>query len=308
MAGKNDKSASGRENTKSSSRRLIIIAVMAAVCLSLGLGMIAFLKHRLYTRNPKFIIDKIDKVEISGLNKLDRKKLLDEAEIVKLTVNKNLFDIPLKTLRKNIKKNPLVAEVEIRRVLPGSMIIKVTERVPVVRLAKADPATALLVDRLGIVMPPVYHNDFKMLPVLAGHPAVLKAVAGTPLDARLLPVLDLLNYISTNTDLSMAMDIKTLYFEENNFIPTVKLVLRQRFPFCEGATVRMSVAASDYQQQQGLITGLVQDSRKQGLEIISTDVSLQNSMPYERRPATFSYIAPVPETPVPPTVTPPRRP
>jgi cell division septal protein FtsQ len=291
MAGKNDKSASVRDNQSSSQRRLIIIAVMAAVGLTLGIVLISILKHKLYTDNPKFIVDKLDKIEISGLNKLERPKLIEDAEIKKLVVGKNLFDIPLKTLRTNIKKNPLVEDAEIRRVLPSGLTIKVTERVPVVRLAKADPKTALLVDSKGIVMPPVSHNDFKGLPVFGGHICIIRAVAGTPLDARLLPVLDLLNYISTNTTLSLTLDIKTLYFEENNYIPTVKLVLRKRFPFTEGATVRLPVTENDYKLKLKQLMTIVQDRRDRGLDITSVDASLQNNIPVEPRPGFVPFFS-----------------
>lgn len=288
MAGKNDKSASVRDNQSSSQRRLIIIAVMAAVGLTLGIVLISILKHKLYTDNPKFIVDKLDKIEISGLNKLDREKLIKEADIQKQVIKKNLFDIPLKTLRNNIKKNPLIAEVEIRRILPSGMTIKVTERVPMVRLGKADPATGLLIDRKGMVMPPIIHNDFKTLPVLAGHPSVLKAVPGTPIDAKLLPVLNLLNYIGTNTDYSLALDIKTLYFEENNYIPTVKLVLRRRFPFTEGATVRLPTTEDGFQEQQlRNLMSLIKDIRKSGNEISSADASL-TGIPVEFYPPKAS--------------------
>jgi cell division septal protein FtsQ len=296
MAGKNDKSATVREHPQTFQRRWIIIAVMVAVSLAFGLGLVAILRHKLYTENPKFIVDKIDKIEISGFNKLDREKLIKDADIEKLVLKKNLFDISLRTLRANLKKNPLVEDVEIRRILPSRMTIRVTERVPVARLGKAYPAPAKLVDRKGIVMPPVDLNDFKGLPVLAGHPGVLKVKDGDRLDAKLLPVLDLLNYISTDTTFCMALDVKAAFFEENNFIPTVKLVLRQRFPFMDGATVRLPTTEADYKLKLKQLMIIIQDRRERGVEITSVDASLQDNIPVEPRPG-FTPAFTVPAAP-----------
>ncbi len=282
MAGKNDKSV--RNDPQSFQRRLVIIAAMVLTGLVLSLALLAFLKHTLYTENPKFIISDINKIEISGFNKLDRKQLIKEAGIEKLVVKKNFFDIPLKTLRNKIKENPLVEDVEIRRLLPSSMSIKVTERIPVARLGKAYPAPAMLVDRKGAVIPPVDLNDFKGLPVLAGHPGFIRAKAGEHLEPKLLPILDILSYISTNTSLCMVLDVKAVFFEENNYIPTVKLILRQRGPFTDGATVRLPISENDYPQKLQLLQIIIQDRNERGLEISSVDASLQDNIPVEPRP------------------------
>lgn len=75
-----------------------------------------------------------------------------------VAVGQNLLSLDLDQVRRNLELLPLVRQVEVRRVLPDKLFIRLQERIAVARLR--GPADAeFLVDRSGYVMKPIRLTD-----------------------------------------------------------------------------------------------------------------------------------------------------
>jgi cell division protein FtsQ len=104
---------------------LKFLLAIAALAAALVLGRV--LQHHL-THSPAFAIDKI---EITGLARIERAELLASAGI---DVGRNVFERNPNEVRTRLLKHPWVAEVDVSRRLPGSYAIKLRERAPVALL------------------------------------------------------------------------------------------------------------------------------------------------------------------------------
>ena len=148
-----------RESRKKSSQRLSksygtrrrIIAVLklsAQVSLALALaGLVAEFFHLVYT-SESFVLRTIT---IEGCNHTDPQAL---ESMIRRNFPANLFRIDLPSLRSRLEQESWIKRVEIRRILPSDLVIKLRERVPSVileingDLMVAD-SEGILLDRYG---------------------------------------------------------------------------------------------------------------------------------------------------------------
>jgi hypothetical protein len=100
-------------------------------------------------------------------NKIPEKKV-NQKELL------NLFDLDLKVLREKLEEVPEIEKVEIRRILPDTLDIQITERIPVAFIERMNGA--FLVDREGVVIRKSHAIDISgVLPVIVTHKDKLPA-------------------------------------------------------------------------------------------------------------------------------------
>ena len=140
--------------------RVVILALLALGTLVLsGYGIVRLVKatvNRLVYENPRFAIHQIV-VDDNGA--LTPEQVMAFAGV---QVGENLLSLDLDRVRDNIEMQPLVRAVEVRRILPDRLLIRVDERIAVARLrvpARELSDAAFYVDRSGIVMKPVKLAD-----------------------------------------------------------------------------------------------------------------------------------------------------
>ncbi len=128
---------------------------------------------RLAYENPRFTITQIV-VENDGAMTPEQ-----VTRFAGVRVGQNLMSLDLKQVQRNLAMIPLVRRVEVRRLLPNRLFIRVEERIPVARLrmpSKELNDTVFLIDRSGVVMKPLKLADGTVLqpqmtepvPVLTG--------------------------------------------------------------------------------------------------------------------------------------------
>ncbi len=150
----------------------VAMLVLASYGLYRGCG---FAVRRLVFENPRFAIAQIV-VDNDGALTPER-----VAQLGGVRVGLNLFSLDLAAVQRNLEAIPLVRRVEVRRMLPARLFIRVNERVPMARLRGAGndtPETGLLIDRSGMVMQPLKLADgavvqpptARSVPVLTGVP------------------------------------------------------------------------------------------------------------------------------------------
>lgn len=166
---------SGGEGVRKVSTALAFTVLVSAVLA--GLVMLGWgFKAVFLSRNTHFTLKKVSKVDIfthegehgsatPGKGVVTEEDLIGYLEDLGIKAGEsNLFAIDLKaTARQVEKRNVLVREVGLSRVLPDRLEVKIYEPVPVARL-RSD----LLLDRDGLVLPPRLDAWTTSLPVLTG--------------------------------------------------------------------------------------------------------------------------------------------
>jgi cell division septal protein FtsQ len=148
-------------NVQTRGRAMGRLRVALAVVVSLGMlvaagyGMYRLVRttvNRFVYNNPRFTIRQIV---------VDDDGVLTPERVVRFAgvqVGQNLLSIDLDQVRNNLEMLPLVRAVEVRRMLPDRLFIRVVERIAVARLRAPSPGlgdTTFYIDRAGFVMKPI---------------------------------------------------------------------------------------------------------------------------------------------------------
>jgi cell division protein FtsQ len=144
--------------------RVAFVVIVALGLLGLtGYGIYRVGKatvNRLVYDNPRFTIHQIV-VDDDGVLTPER-----VVQFAGVQVGQNLLSIDLDQVRDNLAMLPLVRAVEVRRLLPDRLFIRVNERVAVAGLRVATRElgdTIFYVDRSGFVMKPIKLRDGTVL-------------------------------------------------------------------------------------------------------------------------------------------------
>ncbi len=147
--------------------------VFVGLCIVVGGALVtrSYLLH-----DPRFVIPSSDQIEIEGNVHLTRAQLLS---VFGADVERNIFKVPLAERRADLERLPWVQRATVMRLLPNTLRVQVTERVPVA-FVRQGPAIGL-VDGSGVLldMPASDAGDpHYSFPVLTG------LSAGDPLSMR----------------------------------------------------------------------------------------------------------------------------
>ena len=135
-----------------------ILLTLGALTLT-GYGLYrlaAFAVARLVFENPRFAIMRVD-VEDSGV--LSAQRVVQFAGV---RVGENLFSLDLNQVRRNLEMIPLIKRVEVHRVVPDRLVIRVDERLVMARMrvpTRELEDAVFFVDRAGVVMKPLKLGD-----------------------------------------------------------------------------------------------------------------------------------------------------
>jgi cell division protein FtsQ len=165
--------------------------IRAATALVVGLSLIVLTSygirwlvratiHRLVYDNPRFAIRQIV-VDDNGVLTPER-----VVQFAGVQIGQNLLSVNLDQVRSNLEMLPLVRSVEVRRMLPDRLFIRVAERTAVARFRVASRELGdetFYIDRAGFVMKTLKLGDGTRLQPQTPRPApVLTGV--TLADAR----------------------------------------------------------------------------------------------------------------------------
>ena len=152
-------------------RWLTAIAAVIAVTGLTGYGIYRLVKYTAACcvyENPRFAITQVVVENDGGLT---AQQVMGLAGVA---VGQNILSIDLAQVQRNLELVPIIRCVEVRRVMPAKLFIRINERIAVARLKAAD--AQLFIDRAGMVMTPLRLRDGTVvqpqapgaLPVLTG--------------------------------------------------------------------------------------------------------------------------------------------
>ena len=140
-AGDKTKSDSGR-------KKLLWSVIAAAVVLIVALLVVAIIKlpKVLYTENDRFRFNNLE-IDSTGYWNKKEELLLKRLNLTKGT---NLFSIDIKKLRDTLQNISSIENAEVRIVLPDTLKLKITERIPRAKLRLGRQVAIL--DKTGTLM------------------------------------------------------------------------------------------------------------------------------------------------------------
>lgn len=163
---------------RSQVRWLAAIAAVIVVTGLTGYGIYRLVKYtaaRLVYENPRFAITQVVVENDGGLTPQQVMGLAGVA------VGQNILSLDLPQVQRNLEALPIIRCVEVRRVMPAKLFIRVNERIAVARLKAAD--APLFIDRAGMVMTPLRLRDGTLVQPQA--PGALPVLTGMlPADVR----------------------------------------------------------------------------------------------------------------------------
>lgn len=166
--------------------RALIFVAIALAAVAVVILFFLWSRNFLFNRNPRLALREVRVTSSGYWNNRNR----DLAAIARLKMGTNLFDIDLRKLRSTIKTIPSIEDVKITRILPDTLAIDVSERLP--RALLNYPNSRWVIDENCVVMPrrQSLAAELKHLPVLAGVPQV--RFSGGKIMPELKPALDLI--------------------------------------------------------------------------------------------------------------------
>ena len=144
-------------------RVMLVVLVAIGVFLMTCYGLYRLVKttaDRLVYNNPRFAIQQI---VVDNDGELTPERVVQFAGV---QVGQNLLSLDLAQVRNNLAMVPLVRAVEVRRMLPNRLFIRVDERIAMARLRVPTRELAdsvFYIDRAGVVMKPVRLADGTVL-------------------------------------------------------------------------------------------------------------------------------------------------
>jgi cell division protein FtsQ len=150
-------------------RALARLRVTVTIAVALGLflltcyGLYRLVKmtaDRLVYNNPRFAIQQIV-VDNDGVLTPER-----VVQFAGVQIGQNLLSLDLSQVRNSLEMLPMVRSVEVRRMLPNRLFIRVDERIAIARLrvpARELSDSVFYIDRAGVVIKPIKLADGTML-------------------------------------------------------------------------------------------------------------------------------------------------
>lgn len=116
-----------RERRRMDLRGLMRKLSRAVVCLSV-VALVGLLGYEAYSLMASATFFKIENIEVSRLNRLSRAEVIAQAGI---KPGDDLMSLHLGRIGDQLSKNPWVEKVRIRRYLPHTIVLEITEQEPV---------------------------------------------------------------------------------------------------------------------------------------------------------------------------------
>ena len=130
-------------------------------------GIALFILFSTFISQNKFTTNKFGIKEI----KIENNEILDDQELIKIfsfLYNKNIIFLSSYELKKNIDQNSFIEKIEIKKIFPDKLVIKVFEKKPIAILVDEDQKKYYLGKKTDLIE---YRNimKYESLPIVEGE-------------------------------------------------------------------------------------------------------------------------------------------
>ena len=138
-------------------RVVVVLTVVILICWS---GSLGFSAGKKWISGTSWSI--LEQVEVRGLIRLPEHDILTA---LNLKPGLNLMELELDSISSKVMEVTGVKYARAVRRLPGRLVIKVEERVPIAAMGNGE---LILIDDEGIPFPPVYGGEVLDIPIITG--------------------------------------------------------------------------------------------------------------------------------------------
>lgn len=244
---------------------LVLLLVAAAGSVWAALSGAQMLGDWLFVRNDKFIIQRLD---LQSNGRLQASHLREYAGVEE---GMNLFALNIDKVRQGLESVPLVRSAEVWRDLPDRLVVRVTERAALARIAEGAGGFPLAVDQDGYVLGPSAGRA--TLPLITGLSERGLAPGSV---VREGPVLDALQalYLCDASKIGAVVKIHSIDVRNPDYL-NLRLV--------SGAVVPMARTQLRFRLEK--LAELIHTSAELGQEIVSADLTVDRNFPVQYRAA-----------------------
>ncbi|MFA6930266.1 MAG: FtsQ-type POTRA domain-containing protein [Lentisphaeria bacterium] len=178
---------------------LRILPLLLAIVLLLGTAY--FCRKKLYFNNSLFELKQIETSQSENFPRMRIVTMLSEMGIE--SGRQTLPLLPLAEIRQRFLKEPLAGAVQVRRIFPDTLQVRIVERIPVAYLhfPSRSRLSVLSIDRNGVVLPGEVKGASTKIPIINHIPNANNLVVGERTDnSYLLSVLLLLNQLAVRSE------------------------------------------------------------------------------------------------------------
>lgn len=254
-------------------RRLLLgglgLAGLAALTAGLVWGGCAAW-HALFTENEYFQIRQIDVTTDGTLGR----DLIQE--YAKVRLGQNLLAVRPREIRELLLLVPVIANAQVGRRLPDTLIIEVAERVAVARLGRPGAGSPLAVDATGHVLGP--SSVRASLPVILGVRDVGLRPGDTVRDPMLQKALQILE-LCNQTELRREVEVATLDIGRDDLIDVGLMTGEQ-----------VLLSRDRLREKLDKLRAMRSEARRRGLDLAVYDLTVDRN--YVGRPADWREAAP----------------
>ena len=254
----------------------VLGGVLAGAVLGWGswLGVKSGLKQ-MFSENAFYQIKDIV-VQSSG-NALKPDQVIKDLRIQR---GQNLLALDLEELRREMELYPVVEKAEVLRELPGRLVIRITERIPLANITVGTNGPCYQIDRAGIIMDlmPYQKNSEEFGKHLATLPRIKGAHITDLKIGRVTPSPEIFQALA----LIQKMDAMDLGF--NLEIESINVSRRGTVMVntTDGALVKMGVSDVDKQLRRWAL--ILNDARQRSLKVATMDLTVERDVP-----VTFAF-------------------
>lgn len=242
---------------------IVVLLVAAAGTVWAAVSGAGLLGEWLFARNEKFTIRRLD---LQSNGRLQASHLREYAQVEE---GMNLFALDIARMRQDLESVPLIRTAEIRRDLPDRLVVRVTERTALARIAEGAAGYSLAVDRDGYVLGPSAGKQ--NLPLISG--LTERGLAPGSM-IREMAVLDAINAleICDSTKLGAIVKIHTIDVRKPEYLD-VRLA--------SGA--RVQLGRDQLRMRLDKLAEMIRTSAEIGQEIVTADLTVDRNFPAEYR-------------------------
>ena len=240
---------------------VLALAMVAAVGAAFHYGVALALERVLYT-NPRYGLAKI---EIEPRGHFSPRLIRQAAG---LQPGENLWTLDLRQIAHDVERLPSVSSAKVERHFPDKITIRITERVPVVRIdgLNVDTSTREIfyLDRDGVVLKPRDDEAAPLLPQIIGLTDADLEPGAKLEQPSLKSAMDILDEID-HSPLHTSISVRTINLSNPLFITMVTrqdMTITFRFDYVDQQLQRLwqIVNYPDFQQRQIATVDLTPDS------------------------------------------------
>jgi len=248
---------------------LCVVAAVGVLGWGVWLGMKSGVR-RMFSENPAYQITDIA-VENAG----EFMKPAQVLDIIRVRRGQNLLALDLTEMRRELELRSIVEKAELWRELPGKLMIRVTERVPLANISGGAKGAVYQIDRHGVIMDlssfqkhsPELAKRLGALPDITGANIAELKIGRATTSPEVFQALELIQKLD-HMDFGSSLEVTSIDVSRRGMLVVST---------SDQATVKIGLSELDRQLQR--LALIFNDARQRSERIVAADLTVKQDIP-----------------------------